>query len=342
MNSSAQNRLQYIDIARGIAIICIILGHLGNSGINRVVFTFHVPVFFLITGYFLNRNDSHGVFIKKRARSLLVPYAVASGAVILLCTLKALFVPGTNVWKEAGTWIYAAVYGAGDTYWEPFYIPAIGAIWFLLATFWGVILLHRLLKLKAGIRLVIILAVFAAGVLSAPYIWLPFSLQAGGCALLFMYFGHCIRQYRDAVKAPPKEVTAVGIIFAFAVWISFIWNFQSFWLVHCDLGRGVIDIFGSLCAVFCLMFLSKILGRYTGKFGSGLAYLGRFSILVLCVHEVELYAFPWDSIMQRLGGGLPEVWSLLLLIVMKLILDIGLAVLLSKSKAVCRLFAIKA
>ena len=44
-------RLTYIDIARGIAIICIVLGHLGNNTINRVVFTFHVPIFFFITGY---------------------------------------------------------------------------------------------------------------------------------------------------------------------------------------------------------------------------------------------------------------------------------------------------
>lgn len=41
-------RLQYIDIAKGIAMICIILGHLGNANINRVVFTFHVPIFSLL------------------------------------------------------------------------------------------------------------------------------------------------------------------------------------------------------------------------------------------------------------------------------------------------------
>ena len=47
-----KNRVQYFDIARGIAMICIILGHLNNSLINRVVFTFHVPIFFLYHGLF--------------------------------------------------------------------------------------------------------------------------------------------------------------------------------------------------------------------------------------------------------------------------------------------------
>ena len=45
-------RLQYIDIAKGIAMICIILGHMGNANINRVVFTFHVPIFFLYNRVF--------------------------------------------------------------------------------------------------------------------------------------------------------------------------------------------------------------------------------------------------------------------------------------------------
>ena len=50
--STAKTRIRFIDTARGIAIICIILGHLGSASINRVVYTFHIPLFFLITGYF--------------------------------------------------------------------------------------------------------------------------------------------------------------------------------------------------------------------------------------------------------------------------------------------------
>lgn len=342
MNPSSTKRLDYIDIARGISIICIILGHLGNSLINRVVFTFHVPIFFLITGFFLNGHDKHIVFVRKRARSLLVPYAVTGVVLIVLSSAKALIFAEGSVKEVALRWIYAVIYGAGDNYTDPFYIPAVGAIWFLLANFWGVILLHRLLKLKAGYRLIIILAVFIASVWTAKYIWLPFSIQAGGCALLFMYFGFCVRQYKESVNSIPKELKAVGIVFAFAVWISFILDFQAFWLVHCDVGRGVIDIFGSLCAILCVMFFSKLLAKYTGRFGSCLAYLGRFSIIVLCVHEVELYIFPWNRSMQVLNNmGLPTTMNLYVKIVAKLVIIIGLTVLLSRSKSIRKLFAIK-
>lgn len=41
-----KRRLEYVDVAKGIGIICIILGHLGLASVNKVVFTFHVPIFF--------------------------------------------------------------------------------------------------------------------------------------------------------------------------------------------------------------------------------------------------------------------------------------------------------
>lgn len=61
---SKTKRLQYVDIARGIAMICIILRHLGNPSINRMVFIFHVPIFFFITGYFTNNKRRLTEFAK--------------------------------------------------------------------------------------------------------------------------------------------------------------------------------------------------------------------------------------------------------------------------------------
>lgn len=85
--TSKTKRLQYVDIARGIAMICIILGHLGNPSINRVVFTFHVPIFFFITGYFTNNKRRLPEFAKNKLRTLIVPYIIACLAIIILGTL---------------------------------------------------------------------------------------------------------------------------------------------------------------------------------------------------------------------------------------------------------------
>ena len=67
-------RVRYFDIAKGIAILCIIAGHMGNGIINNFVFTFHVPIFFLISGYFLKNNTSLKEFALKKYKQLIRPY----------------------------------------------------------------------------------------------------------------------------------------------------------------------------------------------------------------------------------------------------------------------------
>ena len=87
MNAGKEkNRVQYFDIARGIAMICIILGHLNNSLINRVVFTFHVPIFFFITGYFMNSKCGIKDYARNKLRTLIVPYIVTCIVIIILGT----------------------------------------------------------------------------------------------------------------------------------------------------------------------------------------------------------------------------------------------------------------
>ena len=147
-------RLQYIDIAKGIAMICIILGHMGNANINRVVFTFHVPIFFFITGYFISDKCEVNIFVRNKVRTLIIPYLITCFAIVIIATLQGAICGDAIV--EIKKWSYASVYGAGDSYTNPFYIPGIGAIWFLLATFWGSIFLRISLNFNKYIIIPII------------------------------------------------------------------------------------------------------------------------------------------------------------------------------------------
>lgn len=260
-------RLQYIDIAKGIAMICIILGHLGNANINRIVFTFHVPIFFFITGYVTNSKRDLNDFIKNKARTLIVPYMITSIVIIIIGTLKG--VRWNNALVEFKNWSYAALYGAGDTYTEPFWIPGIGATWFLWATFWESIFLRISLKFDKYVRILFVTVLFVMGYFSRRIFWFPLSIQAGACATMFMYMGYLWRDAKTKVNELPKEVKNFSIFFALLTWISFMRNFQSFWLVHCDIGRGMVDIFGCICACIIVILISKIIEcrtKYIGEF----------------------------------------------------------------------------
>lgn len=73
-----------------------------------------------------------------------------------------------------------------------------------------------------------------------------------------------------------------------------------------------------------------------------LAYLGRYSLLILCVHIVELDLLPWWQITEKyVVNGMSENIRLILIIVGKLILDLGGAFVLSKIIFVRKIFGFK-
>ena len=51
-------RLAYVDAARGLAILCLVLGHLyPGDGIVQYISSFHVPVFFILSGLLMAARD---------------------------------------------------------------------------------------------------------------------------------------------------------------------------------------------------------------------------------------------------------------------------------------------
>ncbi len=340
---SEANRVKTIDIAKGIAILCIIIGHMNEAGINRVVFTFHVPIFFFITGFFSKDDTPLRPFLRRKAQTLLVPYAAACLALLFFEELFQLIFPdGTSYGTIALRWLYAALYGAGDDYTTPFFIPHIGALWFLLATFWGSLFLRLTAPYRPGMRLALVLGIFAVGVWSAELFWFPFSIQAGMCAVLFMYLGRLLRDVREPIRRLPTEVKAAASLLALGVWICFIRDFRSFWLVHCDLGRGAVDILGCICGCWVLMLLCAFLDRRFRRLSNGLAFLGRHSIMVLCAHMIEMNLFTWWKILTPVMDlGIPSALYIYVKIAGKFLWAILITVLLSRWNAARRLFGMQ-
>lgn len=66
-----------IDTIRGLLIILVVLGHYGNGIDHDIIFLFHMPLFFIISGFFLKRERlENNDYIVNKFRSLMVPYAV--------------------------------------------------------------------------------------------------------------------------------------------------------------------------------------------------------------------------------------------------------------------------
>ncbi|MBF1069294.1 MAG: acyltransferase family protein, partial [Prevotellaceae bacterium] len=48
--SEQTKRIEALDIAKGIGIILVIIGHMSSSYLRDWIYSFHMPLFFIISG----------------------------------------------------------------------------------------------------------------------------------------------------------------------------------------------------------------------------------------------------------------------------------------------------
>ena len=80
------SRIVWIDYAKAIGITLVILGHVPvPADIKWVIYGFHMPLFFVISGYLMSRHyDTRVGQLKKIANSLLLPYLIYASAITLM------------------------------------------------------------------------------------------------------------------------------------------------------------------------------------------------------------------------------------------------------------------
>ena len=114
-------RLSWLDSLRGFGIILITLGHLGCFELlERYLYSFHVPLFFFISGYLYRRGTKPlNDYIKKKTLTIFVPFV----AWTLLSTMvnvvlrynmrplveKALTIDGQLTWNSP-LWFLLVLY----------------------------------------------------------------------------------------------------------------------------------------------------------------------------------------------------------------------------------------
>ena len=189
------------------------------------------------------------------------------------------------------------------------------------------------MRFRPFARFVFIIAMFLAGYYTAHHMfWFPASIQAGCCFTLYMYFGYCYRLAERNIQSLPNEVKIAGWGFAIIIWVSFIAHFESFWLVSCDFGRGIIDIIGSCCASACIVLIASHIEKRIPRVANILAFCGRYSIVVLCVHITELKLIHWKRIAGWFAAkGVPWVISGGIAVVPKFLFVAGVTILLVRN-----------
>lgn len=264
-------RVLWIDAAKGIAMLLVFYGHLGGAGDNPwfpnltgsiwVVYLFHMPLFFILSGLTFNPNKDFRTFFVSRFKRLVIPYfffsIYALGKILLLIIAPSVVgsfhagAMGTPL-KELGNILL------GNT----------NGLWFFLALFWGELALYGLHRLTKNSKyhqsmLPIILAFsgliwFAVSFLGT-YKYVPFQLLHATEAIAFVGLGWMLA---PAIKACDKQKAVYSLILSTVAFIAFAFLARrtethnvGWWILLAELPYLCAAVFGSFMTVFAVRLL---------------------------------------------------------------------------------------
>lgn len=263
------NRLQWLDIAKGIAIILMVLGHSSMPPmVQNWIFAFHMPLFFLASGVTTNwSKDLWVVFLRKKTIGLLGPFFLYSLLCIFLMRIA-----------DIGTFNIAA--GWGDY-----------ALWFVPVLFLASLLAKTTFSIgdKFVRRTPFIIALAMVGtshVLCVNKITLPWNLSTVPYATFFLIAGTYIRPYVKRLES--FKMIWIFICLIITLIISIFW--------HLDMARNqcvpIIPLtIGAFSGTACVALLSVRIERIGGIISRLLQAIGRETFIILAFSQIIIVIF---------------------------------------------------
>ena len=276
-------RLPEIDIARGLLVLLVVVGHTvqqfpGTGEFWRIVYksiyAFHMPAFAAVAGLCMYKAAGLSGwrercdYLGSRALRLLVPYCVWGGVYF---ALRAIFPGSIRVpYYNNLAWMFPLGYS-----------PA-GATWFLWVLF--VASMTVTLCGKWCTRLITVLVFGGAAILFKMYVpytrYLPSACYQLPIYIFAVSLGVYMRSNYEAIKralAKPLVFLALAVLFSLAVSLV---HFQ--WTACPKFPRY---IFASALALPFFLSLSLMIERFTAFFPAVIAFLGTEAMAIYMFGE---------------------------------------------------------
>lgn len=271
-NGNEKNdRMTYIDVAKGILIICVVIGHVINfeyfvtAAIKTIIYTFHMPAFFIISGILVKpenlRKQSFGNFLKQRTKRLLIPYVLFE----LIGGIIQMFLFGCDKVNFVGI-----LYGIVTLHCHT------GADWFLPTLFFAELLFWLCVK-KSGQKLTFFIAAlsFAAAFIVQDANYFVAIVRRILVALSFKAIGFNFR--KTFIKK-----SAVGIVISAVLVVCISYYNGVVDLSMRMFNNPVLYVAGGIVGAYFVLDLSQYLFGCIEKI---LAAAGRNSLLIMGTHQ---------------------------------------------------------
>lgn len=287
------NRIVFVDLAKGICICLVVLYHVYGEIAGRVfeiTNMFRMPLYFVLSGLFFKPYSSFNSFTKKKTNKLLIPLIITY---IVICFPSILIFS-----KEINLHTFGTIASLK---------PNLGinaAIWFLLCLYFQNIIFYLILKISNHKLYIVISLCLLMGYIGYSFnkndIILPLWIDSAMTAMPFFLFGYVVKQYTSILN------DKMDLKYYFFALLSLIILFSCHYYnvsVNCNTilfrdNNFDVSFFslylGGLSGFCFIFFLSKYINRIPI-----ISYIGRYSIVVLITHLLNLFAI--RTILHQVG-----------------------------------------
>ena len=279
-------RVQWVDYAKGVGILLVIIGHtVSNPVIRGAIFSFHMPFFFILSGYTTKRaNGSED--LKNRAvktfSQLIIP------AYVLWIIRLPFFYTSGRLNYSVSQLLLCALFASGSSFnLRGTEVPMFGMMWFLVTLFivrnaYGILDYY----LKGKYKTIICTLISLCGMILGQLVYLPFDLDIAMASMMFFHFGQILKGKEMTISL---KKSAIAIFEWGGVLITdFIISHSYFEMVPRRYPIAPLSYIGAVagsmaCIYFC-MYLNEFLPNWINH---QMCLIGSQSILLFSIHHLD-------------------------------------------------------
>ncbi len=270
--NSGKLRFPEYDIAKGIGVLLVVIGHVQELPFPFLVwiFSFHIPLYFFLSGLFVKKETTEPFLssLKKNVIGLLVPYCVFSAVFILLDVLFR--DPFSSPLLEVKLFLT----GQGG----------YAILWFFFVLFFERLLLDigkRLIKNRVILSLCFAGFVIIGFVLHRFFLFNTFKIATILYSSGFYYLGFLLSDWKPFQKVTAREKWYLFPVFL-GLNIAGTYALVQLYGTTLDLNSAtsfdiLLNYATALCGIFFTLILSRILTKT--PLLSLLSYLGKHSLI---------------------------------------------------------------
>ncbi len=277
-----KTRIATFDILKGIGILLVIIGHTFMKEIGLFIQAFHMPLFFIVAGYFF-KYQPFLLQVKRDFRRLIVPYLFVVITITIIDSLKRYWQTGVVDFN------IRTLYECGT--------PA----WFLLALFGSKLLFNLVYRYTERHYLLVAFSLSSIPCFITHFMEISpaFAIGSSICGLFFYAFGYHIKCNESFLKL--DKYRPYVLVLALFFWL----NTSIFGAVdmHYSIFKlWIIDFIGACSGVYLCYVASKVIESRFSRTRRILALAGYYSFVIYAFHAME-YIFPdWHQIASFSDG----------------------------------------